>query len=247
MIAAATDAALRAGLFRHLAGMSVLVVDDTVGNVALLHALLRDAGLERVAVETDARRVAGLLPVLRPDLVVLDLHMPHLDGYAVLEQVMEFAAGAYLPVLALTADSSTLARDRALAAGARDFLRLPFDVVEVLLRVANLLETRQLYTRASPPPRTPASGDVRSRTESAVREVLDTGAITPVFQPVVDLASGTQVGFEALARFTEPHPSGPAGWFADAFASDWAPNWSGWPPRRACRCSTWHRRTHSWR
>jgi signal transduction histidine kinase/CheY-like chemotaxis protein len=80
--------------------------------------------------------------------VLLDLHMPFKDGHTVLRELQDHVPeGDYVPVLVLTADVTTQARERALSGGARDFLTKPFDVVEVLLRVRNLLETRVLYTR----------------------------------------------------------------------------------------------------
>ena len=108
-------------------------------------AVAAAAGLRNLYSETDSRLVRRRLAEHPPDLVLLDLHMPHLDGLAVLAQVNEHAAGSYLPVLVLTADSTTAARDAALREGAQDFLTKPFDLVEVTLRMANLLETRQLY------------------------------------------------------------------------------------------------------
>ena len=202
--------------------MSVLVVDDHEANVALLQALLEQEGMHRITTETDARRVTGLLAEVDPDLVLLDLHMPHVDGSVILEAIIDFAGGSYLPVLVLTADATTGARDRALAHGARDFLTKPFDAVEVALRIANLLETRQLYTElrraAGVADRERQVGGAAGRSiEGSVRAVLNEGSITPVFQPVVELDTLTVVGHEALARFPKPHRRGPAGWFTDAF------------------------------
>ncbi len=200
---------------------TVLVVDDEPLNLALARALLEEAGAVRVITEADPRRVEALLPEIDPDLVLLDLHMPHLDGYAVLQQIVRFAAGAYLPVLVLTADATTDARDRALTAGAHDFLTKPLDGIEVVLRAANLLQTREMFrtlrlTRTGPVP----AGTEAERTEASQRiaDVIERGRWVPVYQPIVDIESGGIVGHEALARFDEPHPSGPAGWFADAFA-----------------------------
>jgi CheY-like chemotaxis protein len=124
--------------------MSILVVDDHPENLALVEQVLRRAGMRHLTMLQDSRRVEGMLGDVAPDLVLLDLHMPGLDGYQVLEQVVQFAAGSYLPVLVLTADASTRARNQALSRGARDFLTKPLDVTELTLRVGNLLETRQL-------------------------------------------------------------------------------------------------------
>jgi len=178
--------------------------------------MLGNEGLHRIAGVRDSREVQARLPIIQPDLVLLDLHMPHLDGKAVLRQVLHYAAGTYLPVLVLTADASRHARETALANGARDFLTKPIDLTETTLRVANLLETRQLYNTLRP---NPASAEVTSTGEMRERidSVLDQASLHPVFQRIADLADLTTVGYEALARFDEPHERGPAGWFADAF------------------------------
>ncbi len=202
-------------LLERFATMSVLVVDDNQINVNLLTSLLRGLGLTRVSSELDSRRFAAMLPVVEPDLILLDLHMPHLDGHQLLEQVRTYAAGTYLPVLVLTADTGKNSRERALAGGARDFVTKPFDLTEVAQRVANLLETRQLYgaMRSSL-----LTLQKRPAVESQpVQDVLRDRSITPHFQPVIDLTSGQAVGHEALARFATPHERGPAGWFSDAF------------------------------
>ena len=208
--------------------MCVLIVDDNAANVALLQALLRDAGLNQVITETDPRRVFGLLPVVNPDRVLLDLQMPHVNGLQLLGAITRFAAGSYLPVMVLTADTSADTRNEAFELGARDFLTKPLDIVEVVLRTANLLETRQLYQMLRPPPSStvpkipgPATGehDQAEKVGQRVRTVLRDRSIVPFFQPVIDLNSMAMVGQEALARFPTPHPQGPAGWFSDAFAS----------------------------
>jgi signal transduction histidine kinase len=93
---------------------------------------------------TDPSRVATLLSEFGPDLILLDLHMPHLDGFEVMKQI-KHAAADYLPILVLTADVTAEAMTRALSEGAKDFLTKPFNPAETQLRVANLLETRFLY------------------------------------------------------------------------------------------------------
>jgi EAL domain-containing protein (putative c-di-GMP-specific phosphodiesterase class I)/ActR/RegA family two-component response regulator len=198
--------------------MSVLVIDDNSVNVELLKALLKAEGIHRVICETDARRISGALPQVNPDLILLDLHMPHVDGYAVLDEIRAFAAGSYLPVLVLTADVTPAARNRALAHGARDFLTKPLDVTEVTLRIANLLETRQLYAALRRTVSTDgAAHSALPEAQERIEAVLINRTITPVFQPVVDLDTTETVGYEALARFAQPHNRGPAGWFQDAF------------------------------
>jgi EAL domain-containing protein (putative c-di-GMP-specific phosphodiesterase class I)/AmiR/NasT family two-component response regulator len=197
--------------------MSVLVVDDKQENIAFLERILSRVGFTNLRGVVDAREVETLLPEIHPDLVLLDLRMPHLDGHQVLDQIMRYAAGRYLPVLVLTADSSRQARDRALSAGARDFLTKPLDVAEVTLRVANLLETRQLYQdlwQDAAQERARAAGAERDLTR--MRQVIDNRSLRIAIQPVRTLVTGEAVGYEALSRFDTHHPRGPAGWFEDA-------------------------------
>ena len=131
-----------------LTSRSILLVDDEEANLDLLEGFLRAEGFHALARTTDPRQVLALVDAHRPDLVLLDLHMPHKDGFTVLRELQAHLPGDdYVPVLVLTADITSTARERALSGGARDFLTKPFDVVEVLLRVRNLLETRVLYLR----------------------------------------------------------------------------------------------------
>ncbi len=129
-----------------LAEARVFVIDDHPSNVALLEAVLTRAGIRRIFTETDSRQVLPRLAEVDPDLIILDLHMPHLDGFAVLAQIRQYAPSDYLPVLVLTADTTATASERALSAGAQDFVTKPFNNSEVVLRSRNLLETRFLYT-----------------------------------------------------------------------------------------------------
>ena len=131
-----------------LAESRVLVVDDEPPMVLMLEHLLKRAGYQHIAVSSDSPRCADLNESFRPDLIILDLQMPELDGFGVLEQLRpRLAADEYLPVLVLTSDVEPETRHRALASGARDFLNKPFDRVEALLRIRNLLESRLLHLR----------------------------------------------------------------------------------------------------
>ncbi|MGH2554581.1 MAG: response regulator [Actinomycetota bacterium] len=131
-----------------LAQARVLIVDDEESNLRLLERLLDRAGYGNVVGTTDSRQVAPLFGEFAPDLVILDLIMPHMDGFEVMEALSkEVPDGAYLPILVLTADASAESKRRALSMGARDFLTKPFDHDEALLRIRNLLETRSLYLR----------------------------------------------------------------------------------------------------
>ena len=129
-----------------LRACTVLLVDDEVANLDLLEALLEYAGYDRLLRTTDPREVPGLVSAHAPDLVLLDLHMPHRHGLEVLADLRASTPpDEYRPVLVLTADVTGEARDNALALGARDFVTKPFDATEVLLRVENLLDTRVLH------------------------------------------------------------------------------------------------------
>jgi len=131
---------------KHAPDARILVVDDEEANVALLERLLGMAGYRNVVSTTDPRNVRELLHEFRPDLILLDLLMPHLDGFAVMELLAsEVPVDSYLPVLVLTADATRETRRRALAGGAKDFLTKPLDVDEVLLRIANMLDIRYLH------------------------------------------------------------------------------------------------------
>lgn len=130
-----------------LAAARMLVVDDAHANVVLLERMLRHNGYTNVRTLTDARDALPTYMTWEPDLVLLDLHMPYVDGYTVLQQFATMPDALYVPVLVLTADITPEAKQRALALGAKDFLAKPFDMAEVMLRINNLLETRFLYVR----------------------------------------------------------------------------------------------------
>ncbi len=124
----------------------VLVVDDEPQNVRYLLDVLSWAGYENVEGLTDPHEVMPRFKEWNPDLVILDLLMPEMDGFAVMEGIRrEVPSDTYLPILVLTSDISREARRRALGSGARDFLTKPMSPTEVRFRVANLLETRFLF------------------------------------------------------------------------------------------------------
>ena len=124
----------------------VLVVDDEASNVRLLERILELARVGTVLSTTDSREALKLFTSEQPDIVLLDLHMPHVDGFTILSQIQaSVPAGEYLPVLVLTADITPETRQRALTLGAQDSLTKPFDHAEVLMRMRNLLENRFLH------------------------------------------------------------------------------------------------------
>jgi EAL domain-containing protein (putative c-di-GMP-specific phosphodiesterase class I)/FixJ family two-component response regulator len=214
-------------LLEPFARARIMLIDDTPANLDLLRALLRRAGLQNIHAFIDPREAVAQLQTVQPDLVLVDLHMPHLDGYAVLDQLRLYADGTYLPALMLTADTNPQAIQRALASGARDFLTKPFDAVEAALRVRNLLETRDLHqqlrlhnrwlqaklrTRQHDRPDSDAFRDEYER----IRATLDQRRLLCVFQPIFDLTSEAVVGVEALARFPSAPRRSPDAWFAEA-------------------------------
>jgi adenylate cyclase len=121
----------------------ILVVDDQPANVLLLERMLAGAGYTSVTTTLDPKAVQGLHEEHRYDLILLDLQMPGMDGFEVMEGLKHVDKDGYLPVLVITAQPDH--KLRALKAGAKDFVAKPFDVAEVLTRVHNLLEVRLLY------------------------------------------------------------------------------------------------------
>jgi len=126
-------------------GAKILIVDDLEANVRLLDRMLRQAGHTCVASTMDPHEVCGLHRDNRYDLILLDLEMPGMDGFQVMEGLKEIEADGYLPILVITAQPDH--KLRALDAGARDFISKPFDLVEVRTRIRNLLEVRLLYKK----------------------------------------------------------------------------------------------------
>jgi len=126
----------------------ILVVDDDIDALRSLEQVLTTAGYNNVHVTTDPRAVVGMHREHDFDAILLDVLMPNMDGFEVMESLKPFERDGYLPVLALTAEPGH--RTRALRFGAKDFLRKPFDPEELLLRVRNLVEVRLLYKESAP-------------------------------------------------------------------------------------------------
>jgi PAS domain S-box-containing protein len=121
----------------------ILVVDDQEANVRLLEQMLSDGGYTHISSTMNPREVGGLYRQNRYDLVLLDLQMPGMDGFQVLDGLKEIETHGYLPVLVITAQPGH--KLRALQAGAKDFVSKPFDLIEVQTRIYNMLEVRLLY------------------------------------------------------------------------------------------------------
>lgn len=142
----------------------ILVVDDEPANLRLLDKMLRGQGYQNLALLGDPREVIGHYQAKRPDLILLDINMPHLDGYQVMAQLKALNDHLLPPIVILTAQNSKDSLLRALAAGARDFISKPFDRNELLMRVRNLLDA-QLAHRMLHDQKTLLEDMVRARTE----------------------------------------------------------------------------------
>ena len=130
----------------HLSRAKILIVDDEPSNVRLLERILEISGCTNVRGTTDSREALVQYLDFEPDIVLLDLNMPHLDGFAVMQQLKAaISAEDYLPILVLTADITSDTKRRALANGAKDFVTKPLDHSEVILRIRNMLQTRFLH------------------------------------------------------------------------------------------------------
>lgn len=169
------------------AGARLVVVDDHQPNVLVLETLLERWGVRDVVSTTDSSQAVELCAAVRPDLVLLDLHMPEPDGFEVmrrLRQAVPAPDGVPLPVLVLTADITPETRRRALGLGARDFVTKPFDPLEVELRVRNLLAARR-YEQALAERGDELEQCVRARTrevEASRLEVLDRLALAAEYR-----------------------------------------------------------------
>ena len=163
----------------------ILIVDDEDANVEILQRILTRAGFTP---RRDARTTRARWPRCyvehRPDLILLDLHMPHLDGLEVMDQLNEIAEASYLPILILSGDLTPEARRDALSRGAKDFVNKPFQQDELLLRIKTLLETRFLYIQIQSQNQL-LEAKVRERTRELVEaqiEIIERLAIAAEFR-----------------------------------------------------------------
>jgi putative two-component system response regulator len=149
----------------------ILIIDDEPVNLKLLDRMLRGQGYRELMLVEDPRNALDLYRTQRPDLILLDLNMPHLDGYQVMEQLKDLDDPLLPPIVILTAQHGKEYLLRALAAGARDFISKPFDRNELLMRVRNLLDA-QLAHRLVHDQKSVLEDMVRARTEELQRTRL---------------------------------------------------------------------------
>lgn len=147
----------------------ILVVDDQPANVTLLERVLALEGYRHVESLTDPREVATAYGARHHDLILLDLNMPHLDGFQVMEQLKALEPDSYVPILVLTAQADRQTRLKALSMGARDFLTKPFDRLEVVNRIRNMLEIRLMHNQIRDQNRI-----LEERVRERTRELVDT-------------------------------------------------------------------------
>jgi putative two-component system response regulator len=162
----------------------ILIVDDEDANIEILQRILAREGFSRITSTSDSREAINCYIEHRPDLILLDLHMPHLDGLQVMEQLNEIAEASYLPILILSGDLTPAARRDALSRGAKDFVSKPFQPDELLLRIKTLLETRFLYIQIQGQNQL-LEAKVRERTRELVEaqiEIIERLAIAAEFR-----------------------------------------------------------------
>jgi len=191
---------------------SILIVDDQEANVSLLQQMLHDAGYTRVASTTNPLEVCALHRKNRYDLILLDLQMPGMDGFEVIEGLKTNDRDGYLPVLVITAQPGH--KLRALQAGARDFISKPFDLVEVKTRIRNMLEVRLLYKQLES-----YNTELEQKVQERTAELRESEAR---YRSLTELASDWYWEQDENANFTKV--SGPVlemlGMRVDALAGD---------------------------
>jgi len=122
----------------------ILIIDDELGNVQIFERVLRGAGFSNIASITDSLKAVETYKKFRPDLILLDLKMPNLDGFGVMDALKKVDTAAYLPILVLTAQRDQPTRRKAIKYGAKDFISKPFEMTEALTRVRNMLKVSLL-------------------------------------------------------------------------------------------------------
>lgn len=157
------------GINMSIKSSKILVVDDEPANLRLVEKILQNAGYQYIELVSDSRKVVETYLQQESDLILLDLNMPYMDGYEVMQKLQALKQEVQAPVMVLTAQQAREFRIRALDLGARDFICKPFDQIELLARVRNLLEAHQfqqsLHAR---------KGELERLVQERTRELHDT-------------------------------------------------------------------------
>lgn len=206
---------------KEILNASILIVDDSETNIILLEQLLRDIGYQHISTTMDPTSVSALHYGNRYDLILLDLLMPGMDGFQVMEDLKINVGNNYLPILVLTAQPGH--KLRALAAGAKDFIAKPFDLAEVETRIRNMLEVRLLYKQLgnynqeleqSVQERTAELRESESRYRSLIELASDwyweqdeNENFTRAFGPVAEM-----LGIQGDALLGDAHDADATGW-----------------------------------
>jgi CheY-like chemotaxis protein len=153
----------------------ILIIDDEEPLVWALEKLLQQSGYREISTLTDSRDAVALFQSFQPDILLLDLQMPYLDGYSILRSLKPLvSADPHFPILVMTGEVQPDAKLRALSEGARDFITKPFEQVEVLIRVKSMLEARGLHRRLH---ETSQLLERRQWEEGREREKLEAGVV----------------------------------------------------------------------
>ncbi len=199
---------------------SILIVDDQPSNVALLEQLLDEAGYSAVTSTMKPQQVCALHRKHHYDLILLDLQMPGMDGFQVMDVLKTVEQDSYLPVIVLTAQPGH--KLRALRAGAKDFISKPFDLVEVTSRIHNVLEVRLLYKRLEQ-----YSESLERTVQERTAELRESEAR---YRSLTDLASDWYWEQDEHGAFTKT--SGPVldilGLRVESFSGDSTTDCAGW-------------------
>ena len=218
------DAPSAKPLLTDILAANILIVDDQAVNVQLLAQLLGEAGYTKVSSTTNPQQVCAMHRQNHYDLILLDLKMPVMDGFQVMEGLKAIETQGYLSVIVLTAEPGH--KMRALEAGAKDFISKPFDLLETKTRIRNMLEVRLLYKKLGDynqvleqtvAERTAELRESEARFRSLTELASDwyweqnaTGDFTTVSGPVFEM-----LGINASSFFSEPRDGEVTGWNED--------------------------------
>lgn len=156
----------------NLHSANILIVDDQIVNVKLLEKVFQQEGFTNIFSTTDSREAVTLYLEHDIDVLLLDIRMPHIDGFEVMAELDSFIDNDYLPILVLTAELEGETRSKALSSGAKDFLTKPFDRLEVIQRTKNIIEVRMLHKQINHQNRT-LEATVKERTKELEESQLE--------------------------------------------------------------------------